>query len=395
MPENSEFTHLILTFFNMDCAEYTYIQEKFNINQIFIDEAWLTKRLELFEKYTLESMKAQTNKDFIWCVFFHPDSPKMLFDKIEQYKKEFPNFRPCFMKRVFELQNYIKNNIQYNRWLITSRVDSDDAYCKDFVQNIHDNFKPQHKCFLDFIKGYSYDAQNSRLKVIEYPSNAFNSCIEDTNISFRTAYGYNHSFLKDHGFLNSITTKPMWMQIIHDGNISNIFRGKNANFREKLDFLNRVIIKNAKVKFNIKDLFSFLFYREKTNTHYIWYILGIKMQFPRKKRFKNNIEQKILEYNSEENLKTMIDYTNSLEQDILAKNENNSMIKDYILALVRAFELEVIHTEFSEQQQKTYNILVQYFSSVDITQAEEISVASVMFKDIKLKSNTFETVFKN
>ena len=78
--ERLEFTHLVLTKFNLDYSDILYENEK--DQKLWLDPDWIEGRFELFEKYCFPSIEAQTEKNFLWIVFFHKDTPTAQKDKI-------------------------------------------------------------------------------------------------------------------------------------------------------------------------------------------------------------------------------------------------------------------------------------------------------------------------
>ena len=60
-----KFDTILITFFNV------------GINPIVIDEIYLEKRFELFDKYTFPSINAQTDKDFTWFLLFNDKTTKI------------------------------------------------------------------------------------------------------------------------------------------------------------------------------------------------------------------------------------------------------------------------------------------------------------------------------
>lgn len=237
--EKPEFTHLILTKFNLDYTDILYEHEK--EQKLWLEPDWIESRFELFDKYCVPPMLEQTTKNYIWLVFFHKDTPQAQKDKINYYKEKIPNFTPLFTEKRTELVEPIKNNIPLKKWVITTRLDNDDAFAVDYIENIQKKFVPEHRRFMDFQLGYSYDAKSKGINLLRFRSNAFLSLIEDTEKGFDTAYAFNHTRSMDFGRLKSYRTKPMWIQVAHGGNRLNYFSGKKTNFLQQKDFKSRFV----------------------------------------------------------------------------------------------------------------------------------------------------------
>ncbi len=64
-----KFKHFVITLFNLKL----WTQDKNNVSTR--TDEWLEKRFELFENYCLPSLKAQTNKNFVWLCLFDQFTP--------------------------------------------------------------------------------------------------------------------------------------------------------------------------------------------------------------------------------------------------------------------------------------------------------------------------------
>lgn len=66
--------YVIFTRFNLPSKGYESVVRS--------TDDWLQKRVELFERFCLPSVMAQTDQDFSWIVYFDPHSPAWLMHKI-------------------------------------------------------------------------------------------------------------------------------------------------------------------------------------------------------------------------------------------------------------------------------------------------------------------------
>lgn len=221
------YKHFIITRFNLK-IEGLSIQDK--NKKTVRTEQWLQQRFILFEKYCLPSIMNQSKKDFIWFVLFDVETPQFYLDKIKEYELQFPLFKPIFLlsgdydtvKTMFnnEIIKYIDENDKY---IITSRVDNDDALHIDYIKNIQKKYKPQHNIFISFTYGLQYDINKKVLALMYYKNNHFVSRIEKITDSINTVITHDHTYIDKAGsvvYLNN-RSKPMWLEIIHDDNIIN------------------------------------------------------------------------------------------------------------------------------------------------------------------------------
>ncbi|MEC4887300.1 MAG: glycosyltransferase, partial [Scytonema sp. PMC 1070.18] len=142
------FEHLIITRFN--------VTVDFSKPRVGIDSEWLTHRFRLFENFCYPSIHAQSNQNFKWLIYFDQETPEYFKNKIKEYA-EWSNFIPIYIKNRFtneinreNVLNYL-NGVEY---LITTRLDNDDAVSKDFIQEIQNKFQKQEFEFMNFTNGY-------------------------------------------------------------------------------------------------------------------------------------------------------------------------------------------------------------------------------------------------
>ncbi|MCU1424755.1 MAG: hypothetical protein JWM51_1046, partial [Microbacteriaceae bacterium] len=72
---SAEADHVLLTRFNLPSAGVESL--------IRAQEGWLRTRVELFERYCVPSVLAQTSSSYRWLIYFDPESPQWLKDRVE------------------------------------------------------------------------------------------------------------------------------------------------------------------------------------------------------------------------------------------------------------------------------------------------------------------------
>jgi hypothetical protein len=227
------FEHFLITRFNVQLAWTT---KKWN-------QDWIEHRLPLFEQFCYPSVQMQSNQNFKWIVLFDTNSPEFLKEKIRKYS-EWKNFIPIYIDEFNQsvlrskIQSYLSTQTKY---LITTRLDNDDAICKDFVKVIQDNFKKQDFGFINFLYGYRW--HKDKIYLHKYPSNSFISLIEriksPTVDGFETVHcGHHHGYLSSKGTITDIKSKPAWIIVVHKDNIGNKVHGIRQPIKKlKDDFL--------------------------------------------------------------------------------------------------------------------------------------------------------------
>lgn len=238
--KQSDFTHVVITHFNLDYATFypqVPVGQYKNID-------WLKKRFELFENYCLKTMIKQTNKNFIWLCFFHKDTPEPFMSKILKYKDLCPQikiyFGDTFEKYCNSLAEIVKECIEPRKYLVTTRLDGDDCFSVDYIENIQQNiYETKKGYFLDFIYGYIYDEIKDEVHYQKFRRNPFCSRVERWE-DLKTVRMIGHDRINQAGPIYMIKTKPMWAQIIHGGNILNFVDGPIQ--KDLSDFKTRFLI---------------------------------------------------------------------------------------------------------------------------------------------------------
>lgn len=130
-------------------------------------DEWIQKRIYLFKKYTLASLRNQTNQNFLHWICFRKRHPA--WDTLEQYLKSI-NYNFVFtydgqchpddrasndtleQKNISSLK-VLEPYIIGKKWVYYTLIDSDDMFMKDAVELIQQQ-EPVERKSLIFQKGY-------------------------------------------------------------------------------------------------------------------------------------------------------------------------------------------------------------------------------------------------
>lgn len=250
---NSQFKHILITRFNLPNKGW---QQDKN-NKPVQNQDWLEYRIQLFETYCLPSIIHQTCKDFVWHVYFDTNSPKLLLEKISHWQSICENFVPLYSEDYdaclgYEMSEHIMTKLPEEcNFIITTRIDNDDAFHKDAIQSIQERFIPQDNTIIDIEQGYCYNAENGAITKHRFISNQFISYIEQRKKIFGTVYREGHPAWKEKAQFVSIKNKRLWLQVVHEKNIVNAMKGKicldtnvissfNTHSAHKLSFMQAV-----------------------------------------------------------------------------------------------------------------------------------------------------------
>lgn len=173
------------------------------------DEAWLARRMALFEQFTYPSVLAQTDQDFKWVGLVHQDSPQWLFDDLSHFH------RLQVVPVEMDIDAVIRGGKSIN-------LDTDDALAADFVEQARkvdfegETIFPNGACYRIMTDHWiGVTRPNAHFNIVQHP--------ELTVLDF--SHGMTATVEKQ---LVNIR-RPMWLEVIHEENISNKLRTTSAD----------------------------------------------------------------------------------------------------------------------------------------------------------------------
>jgi len=233
-----QFEHFLLTQFNVymqwsKCITGRKLKRP-NHEDMPTDE-WFKHRLRLFDKYCYPSIAGQTNKNFKWMVLFDENHTNK--NLLEKYDRMIPIYIDYENYERFTMYQWFSNKIkeQLNpetNWIITSRLDCDDALNKNYIKIMQEEFSPKER-LLNPINGTIYNIKNKGITTLDYPRppNPYITVIEPLTENYlKTCFRIVHWKMNGLFTVEQIRNgSPFWLQMIHDKNLNNSFRGKPAN----------------------------------------------------------------------------------------------------------------------------------------------------------------------
>lgn len=226
----TDFAHVLMTRFNLA----TPGREATIRNQ----PDWLETRFDLFERYCLPSVAAQTTSDFTWIIYFDKDTPPAFKNRIAALQREVP-FTPYYTG-LFpgegwprSVEEVLGRRAQH---LLTSRLDNDDALAVDYMARTADAArgaaeKLQTVPRIGIVITNGFIRSGQALYQISHPCNAFTSWLEPGGSDLdttRTAMGIAHMDAAQEGPLVQVPGPGGWLQVVHGGNVSNKVRGRRV-----------------------------------------------------------------------------------------------------------------------------------------------------------------------
>lgn len=189
-------------------------------------EGWLRDRAELFEKFCLPSVRLQTAKNMHWIIYFDPESPAWLMERIGEWAAD-GIFSPIFRASVNhdELVSDLLGVVgQHRDRILTTNLDNDDGLAVDFLERLQqaaENYGVRTALYLPqgLILG------GNRLYLRTDRTNAFCSVIESWDHP-ATCWADWHNLLGKSMPTVEIPGPPSWLQVVHSGNVSNRVHGR-------------------------------------------------------------------------------------------------------------------------------------------------------------------------
>jgi hypothetical protein len=215
-------THVLLTRFNTRLGGYD--------DPRGLDPAWLEHRFRLFEDLCIPSVRSQTEQRFTWLVFFDARTPTEWRRRAEIIAP--PGFHPIWVDGHFTSETAseaIKDRgLAETDFLITSRLDNDDALAPRFMATVRAAFSGQDFLFVNL--PFGYQVAGGRLYMRPYVANPFISLIERVTPSPETVLMVGHHEIMRFP-VRQVMTRPAWFQVVHGRNLANELRGVRVSGR--------------------------------------------------------------------------------------------------------------------------------------------------------------------
>jgi hypothetical protein len=212
------FTHLVLTKFNVDTP--------YAPSGRGVDPTWLKSRLELFLRYCYPSVTRQDGVEFRWLIFCNALSPDWFKREIAQLNDVvIPVFVAGLATDEVLSQKVMEAGVVKTPYLITTRIDNDDAISRSHLSHVQRAFQRQEREFIAFPLGLQLF--RGHLYSVYYPYNPFLSLIEKVSNDGRvtTVFCVPHSTVRTAGKVRKMWQAAQWLQVLHSQNVENSLSG--------------------------------------------------------------------------------------------------------------------------------------------------------------------------
>ena len=218
MTRSPDLDHVLLTRFNLPSQGRESL--------IRAQDGWLRNRVELFEKFCLPSVGAQTVSNINWIIYFDPESPSWLMERIPEMAAG-GTFVPIFRASVspIELVSDLLDVVgQPKGLLVTTNLDNDDGLAVDFAERLQQQAGTLGtRTALYLSRGLILSGSRLYLRVDR--RNAFCSVVESWDEP-ATCWADWHNLLGLSMPVVEISGAPAWLQVVHGRNVSNRVHGR-------------------------------------------------------------------------------------------------------------------------------------------------------------------------
>ena len=195
-------------------------------------EDWLHYRLGFFYDACLPSVASQQGADFTWLVMLDDRCSDEFRTSMEELAAG--AFTPVWTHEPFRRDSFARHVAARSDapYLITSRLDSDDALAVDFMARVQAQFDGQDRMFVNFPRGIQIDRSGAVYRT-DIVSSPFLSLVERRREGHgpETVYVAKHARARSHAPLRQVDAPVMWAQVVHDDNVSNIVNGRQVHPR--------------------------------------------------------------------------------------------------------------------------------------------------------------------
>jgi len=183
------------------------------------DDDWLERRSELFDRFYAPTVNAQSTSAFTALLCIDESLTARWGSRFLRSLAIPAELVVCGDPWEQAVDAWVRERSP--EVLISSGLDSDDAVAVDFVERVQDEIRPDRA--LNFVDGLWYSLEQRRFvhRQVSY-TNPFLSLHSSSG-----AWVFDRSGHKKVGRrhpVDEVQGDPMWMVVVHEGNLSNSFR---------------------------------------------------------------------------------------------------------------------------------------------------------------------------
>lgn len=185
-----------------------------------LTKEWIEDRLDIFWRFTLQSLKAQTNQEFEAYLMYDILSAQVVQEALSHREPLPENIKFLDLKAAKER---IEDTLEGYDQLYWIRLDSDNLYEKNFIQKLYDAQPAPETQALVCQMGYMYDEQTGNIVPYYQFSPPFYTLIYEPKHYIR---GFRYETPGGHGSVGKLLKCEFlqgdnFLVTIHGANVSN------------------------------------------------------------------------------------------------------------------------------------------------------------------------------
>ena len=238
------FGHYILTRFNLPLSS-----RKSGESTNVCGQEYLSYRFDLFEQFCLPSVRNQVCQNFKWLILFDINTPDEFKKKAADWHNEYPKLIPCYLDvkdygGMSVTSNYVTDvdtdtpmlqitsrfvadiirslEESLPEWILTTRLDSDDALHRDWIKCMQNLFKanPQQLAY-DFVYTFKYIPSDGVAYRYALKNGHYITLAETFGSEIRSVLFCNHLEIDKNIEVKHIYGRTLQTELIHSGNVVN------------------------------------------------------------------------------------------------------------------------------------------------------------------------------
>ena len=208
------------------------IETRFSVSMgrasAFHSRAWLEERIDLLRRFCLPSVAGQTCDEFTWLVLCDESTDAEALAELRGHAHDLPPMLIVSVgsdrTRQAAVQSAVEEDVDV---LITTRLDSDDALAKQYVEAVHAYAGLFHcsahpRLLVNFPRGYRLDVRTDKLYHGHMPNSPFHSLLErPRQAPPETVLASGHAGLHRRFFTHQDESIAAWLIAVHGGNVVN------------------------------------------------------------------------------------------------------------------------------------------------------------------------------
>ncbi|MCQ2343190.1 MAG: putative rhamnosyl transferase [Paludibacteraceae bacterium] len=214
------FQHLLITRFNIRIDR--------DIDHP-LSEAWLRQRMQLFERYCLPSVMAQTCRQFTWLILMDAAStPPDIRQQMEAYRQLCAIMQVLYLPPLKDISAFYHQlacrYAEAHPYILTTRLDNDDVIADTYIEQVQ-NFARQISqipSVISFPHGAQLFVCDKVALGLHWSANHFVSLLETADDQTHTIFDFNHVQVSDVApVVEQDTALPAWGELVHQNNVAN------------------------------------------------------------------------------------------------------------------------------------------------------------------------------